>query len=173
MADRQDNRLALGVMVTLGPHAVEKITLAPRDEGFFLSFDGADSPLIKDQVVHWFSLYLEGEAGSVDFPLKMASFPSFSERVLEQMQKIPFGEQKTYAQLAHAAGSPRGARAVGNICRDNPFPLVIPCHRVVGGQGLGGFAFGLAMKRQLLDFEFGLKGLKERTFLGSLGKLAR
>ena len=83
----------------------------------------------------------------------MAELSPFSQKVLEAMQKIPFGSVQTYAQLAESASCPKGARAVGNVCRANPFPLIIPCHRVVARHGLGGFAYGLEMKMQLLDFE--------------------
>ncbi len=78
----------------------------------------------------------------------------FQQKVLQKMAQIPYGEVMTYSELAQAAGSPRGARAVGSTCASNPIILVIPCHRVVSTQGLGGYSGGgLAIKRRLLQLE--------------------
>lgn len=80
---------------------------------------------------------------------------AFQRKVLEACRAIPAGETLTYAQLALIAGAPGAARAVGNVMRTNKLPLVIPCHRVVGTTGLGGYSApeGLAMKRRLLSRE--------------------
>jgi methylated-DNA-[protein]-cysteine S-methyltransferase len=86
---------------------------------------------------------------------------SFAGRVLEACRRIPFGETMSYADLADAAGSPRAARAVGNVMAANRIPLIIPCHRVVGaGNSLGGYSApaGLAMKKRLLAMEAAAAG---------------
>ena len=76
------------------------------------------------------------------------------QRVLGAMAKIPYARTVTYGGLAQRAGESVGAsRVVGAICGSNPLPLVIPCHRVLGAQGLGGFGGGIAMKRWLLQLE--------------------
>jgi O-6-methylguanine DNA methyltransferase len=73
---------------------------------------------------------------------------------LLELQKIPFGETSTYQKLAIKTKNPKASRAVGNACGRNPFPLVIPCHRVLKSDGtLGGFAFGTPMKQNMLAFE--------------------
>ena len=77
----------------------------------------------------------------------------FVRAVLAEMARIPYGEVKSYGEIAFAAGYPRAARAVGTVCRKNKYPIIIPCHRVVGSNGIGGYAFGLAMKRELLRRE--------------------
>ena len=77
----------------------------------------------------------------------------FKRRVLREMAKIPYGEARSYGELAEMAGYPRAARAVGTVCRNNKYPIIIPCHRVVGSSGIGGYAFGLEMKRELLRRE--------------------
>jgi O-6-methylguanine DNA methyltransferase len=78
----------------------------------------------------------------------------FQQRVWRQLVKIPKGRVTTYAQIAKALGKPRASRAVGNACGANPFPIVVPCHRVVASNGgLGGFSSGLAWKRKLLALE--------------------
>jgi len=79
---------------------------------------------------------------------------AFRRRVWEALRRIPAGETRSYGQIAAAVGAPGAARAVGTACAQNPVAVVVPCHRVVGAHGsLGGYAYGLARKRQLLDAE--------------------
>jgi AraC family transcriptional regulator, regulatory protein of adaptative response / methylated-DNA-[protein]-cysteine methyltransferase len=79
---------------------------------------------------------------------------AFRRRVWEALRRIPFGETRSYGQIAEAVGAPRAARAVGTACALNPVAVVVPCHRVVGSDGsLHGYAYGLARKRQLLAAE--------------------
>ena len=82
----------------------------------------------------------------------------YSYRDIERLREIPYGETRSYAEVAAAAGSPRAVRAVGTACRRNPLPVAIPCHRVVAADGLGGFSGGdpgheLETKRWLLENE--------------------
>jgi methylated-DNA-[protein]-cysteine S-methyltransferase len=84
----------------------------------------------------------------------------FFRRVLEETARIPFGSVATYGTVARLAGSPRAARAAGNALHDNPVPIVVPCHRVVGSSGrLVGYAGGLERKRKLLELEGALAEL--------------
>ncbi len=93
-------------------------------------------------------------------PLRTAGFTSFELAVRRACQTIPRGEIRTYGELAHAVGHPGAARAVGNVMRKNPTPLLVPCHRVVGRQGLGNFSApqGVVMKRRLLEMEAAASG---------------
>ena len=80
----------------------------------------------------------------------------FQQKVWQHLRTIPIGETRTYSQVASALNT--SARAVGNACRANPFPIVVPCHRVVSKSGLGGFAgkiegHEITVKRWLLDHE--------------------
>lgn len=78
----------------------------------------------------------------------------FQQKVWMALQKIPFGESRTYGQLAAAIGNPDAARAVGRANATNPVCLLIPCHRVIGGDGsLTGYAFGEKIKFALLEHE--------------------
>jgi methylated-DNA-[protein]-cysteine S-methyltransferase len=91
-----------------------------------------------------------------DLPLTISATSLFQRRVLELCRQIPYGETRTYGQLAAAAGSPGAARAVGNCMAGNLLPLVIPCHRVVPSGGkLGSFSApgGVQTKRRLLEME--------------------
>ena len=86
-------------------------------------------------------------------PLDLRGTP-FQLAVWSELLKIPKGETISYAQLAAKLGKPKATRAVGTACGTNPIPFLVPCHRVVRSDGsLGGFAFGLTMKQQLLEKE--------------------
>ena len=79
---------------------------------------------------------------------------AFQRRVWQALRAIPPGETRTYAEVARVIGRPGAARAVGAACARNPLALVIPCHRVVRGDGgLGGYAWGVGRKRRLLQRE--------------------
>ena len=77
----------------------------------------------------------------------------FQKKVWTEIAKIPYGQTRTYGELARAIGNPASARAVGTACGANPVALIIPCHRVVGASGLGGFAGGVDIKKKLLELE--------------------
>ena len=97
--------------------------------------------------------YLKGVRKSFNLPLD-GHGTEFQRQVWKELQKIPYGETKSYGEIAKKLGSIQKARAVGGACNKNPFLIVIPCHRVIGGKGdLTGFAAGRDVKRQLLDFE--------------------
>lgn len=97
--------------------------------------------------------FLAGERTAFDIPVYMEG-TDFQKRVWKALTQIPFGETRTYGQIAAAAGSPRSARAVGQACHRNPVMIIVPCHRVIGGNGkLVGFGGGLPLKEALLDLE--------------------
>jgi O-6-methylguanine DNA methyltransferase len=78
----------------------------------------------------------------------------FQKRVWGQVAAIPYGETRSYLQIATAVGSPRAVRAVGAANGANPVPIVVPCHRVIGAKGkLVGYGGGLALKQRLLELE--------------------
>ena len=78
----------------------------------------------------------------------------FQWAVMQQMLNTPMGKTTSYASLALAAQKPGASRAAGSVCANNPLPFIIPCHRILTSQGgLGGYAYGTALKRQLLEWE--------------------
>ncbi|RMH02793.1 MAG: MGMT family protein [Planctomycetota bacterium] len=93
--------------------------------------------------------------GTADFPgrWRLPGARPFTRAVYRQVARIPAGRTRTYAEVAARCGSPGAARAVGNAMARNPLPLLVPCHRVVARQGLGGFGGGLALKEKLLAAE--------------------
>lgn len=107
------------------------------------------------QAVSQVKAYVESAGRSFDLPLRPKG-TEFQRRVWQALQRIPAGEVRTYGELARELNT--SARAVGNACRQNPIPLVIPCHRVVSASGLGGFAGETAgekisLKQKLLAHE--------------------
>lgn len=104
--------------------------------------------------------YLTGELTAIDdVPVRVSASP-FLERAWAELRRIPAGEPETYGQLAARCESPAAVRAAGTACGRNPAALFVPCHRVVRtGGGLGGFGYGLPVKRWLLDHERGASAL--------------
>jgi len=82
----------------------------------------------------------------------------FTRKVYSVVSRIPVGETRSYSWVAEKAGRPGACRAVGQILKNNPWPVIIPCHRVIAAdKTLGGYVFGLRKKRSLLDMERAIK----------------
>jgi len=97
--------------------------------------------------------HLDGGVPRLDLPVDVAA-TAFEWRVWKALQEIPYGETRSYAEVAAAVGSPRGARAVARACAANRVALLVPCHRVVRADGsAGGYRWGKARKRRLLEQE--------------------
>ena len=98
--------------------------------------------------------YLTGRRRGFDLPLDLRLARGFRRSVLERLPDIGYGRTASYAEIAAAARSPRAVRAVGSACAANPLPLILPCHRVVRGDGTpGGYVGGPEVKLRLLDLE--------------------
>ncbi len=108
------------------------------------------------QLVEWttsLQAYLLGQRRRLDLPLDLHG-THFQRRVWQALQTIPYGSTRTYSQVAQALGQPTAARAVAGACAANPAALVVPCHRVVRGDGsLGGYRWGIERKAALLALE--------------------
>ena len=99
--------------------------------------------------------YFEGERKEFDLPLRPEG-TDFQKKVWNALLEIPFGETRSYQDIANAVGSPKACRAVGMANHQNPIIIVIPCHRVIGKSGkLVGYGGGLSMKEKLLLLEKG------------------
>jgi methylated-DNA-[protein]-cysteine S-methyltransferase len=98
--------------------------------------------------------YFAGRRHAFELPIDWQLSGGFLLRARQGIAAIPYGETRTYTDLARAAGNERAVRAAGSACSRNPIPLVVPCHRVLRSDGsLGGYAGGLEMKQRLLDLE--------------------
>jgi methylated-DNA-[protein]-cysteine S-methyltransferase len=148
-------------------HSVKSAALEAVQHG---SSHHAVTTITESQLGDWVDLlqyYAKGEAVDLScIPVALDQFTEFEMAVRLACQHIPFGQTLTYGELAEQVGRPGAARAVGNVMRKNPTPLVVPCHRVVGTQGLGGFSApqGLAMKTRLLDLEQRSAGVIKQNF---------
>ena len=135
------------------------LSLGVREEEFLGEIQGrwewrprADAAFNRG-VLEEIKAYFEGKVTRFSSPLHPQGSP-FDMKVWEALQRIPLGETRSYQEIAHEVGNPRGCRAVGGANRRNPLPLLIPCHRVIRKDGgLGGFSSGKEIKEWLLQFE--------------------
>jgi methylated-DNA-[protein]-cysteine S-methyltransferase len=126
-----------------------------KREGFTLLRDEDRTAAAREQLVEYFA----GERRSFDLPVARRG-TLFQEDVWEELPRIPFGETRTYGQVAETIGWPGEAIEVGRACAANPVLLVVPCHRVVGADGtLKGYAGSIPVKEHLLGFEASQKPL--------------
>jgi methylated-DNA-[protein]-cysteine S-methyltransferase len=113
-----------------------------------------DAPAALDEARRELDLYFEGKLTDFDLPLDWRLSRDFRRRVLRAIARIPYGQTRSYTQMATSAGNERAVRAAGTACGSNPLPLVVPCHRVLrSGGALGGYGGGLPMKESLLRLE--------------------
>lgn len=119
-------------------------------------FAGSEKAVaITNQAATELMQYFAGKRRSFDIPLAPQG-SDFQKAVWQALLDIPYGQTSTYGDIAQAIGKPQAARAVGGANNKNPLPIFIPCHRVVGAHGnLVGYAYGLPIKKFLLDLESG------------------
>ncbi|MFH1115081.1 MAG: methylated-DNA--[protein]-cysteine S-methyltransferase [Pseudomonadota bacterium] len=109
---------------------------------------------ILTKLVQELDLYFAKKLKTFSVSLDPASAGTFQRRVWQELMKIPYGETRSYAEVAAAVGNPLAARAVGTANGSNPIPILIPCHRVIRADGgLGGYGPGIRIKRKLLELE--------------------
>ena len=115
--------------------------------------DAEEGPAVLESAADQLDEYFAGNRTDFDLPIKTNGSP-FQTEVWDALQRIPYGETRSYGQLAEELGRPGAARAVGTANSKNPVSIVIPCHRVVASDGsLAGFAGGLDTKSTLLELE--------------------
>ncbi|MFE5887949.1 methylated-DNA--[protein]-cysteine S-methyltransferase [Streptomyces sp. NPDC002285] len=135
-----------GLYMTDQRHRPAEETFGTRDESFFRE---AEEQL---------KAYFAGELKEFTLELRLSGTP-FQRSVWEQLRKIPYGETRSYGELADILGNSGASRAVGLANGKNPIGIIVPCHRVVGANGsLTGYGGGLDRKQRLLDFENGRVG---------------
>jgi methylated-DNA-[protein]-cysteine S-methyltransferase len=113
-----------------------------------------ESPAKLDDVRRELDRYFEGELHDFDVPLDWQLTRGFYRKVLRATARIPYGQTRSYSEMAKRAGSPRAVRATGTALGSNPLPIIVPCHRVLrSGGALGGYGGGLDVKQTLLELE--------------------
>jgi len=144
------NQCLSGIVILADEHGPSS-----QDAIEILPVTGVAEPVLK-QAATELEEYFAGFRKKFDVQLDLPSWPEFSSKILEILRAIPYGETLSYGELAARAGSPRAARAVGQVMAANPLPIIIPCHRVVASGGRpGGYSGGggLQTKRWLLELE--------------------
>ena len=116
--------------------------------------------LLARRLSHRLSSYFEGEVDAFDdVELDLEWCTPFQRAVVDALRAVPRGEVVTYGELAALAGHPGAQRAAGSFCARNPFPILVPCHRVVAADGLGSYgSLGVGYKRRLLELEGAVLG---------------
>ncbi|WP_416969989.1 methylated-DNA--[protein]-cysteine S-methyltransferase [Streptomyces sp. 4F14] len=138
-----DDGVLCGLYMTDQRHRPPEESFGPRDDTRFAE---AEAQL---------DAYFQGELTEFTLELTLKG-TEFQKTVWSQLQAIPYGETRTYGQLADALGNSGASRAVGLANGKNPIGIIVPCHRVIGASGdLTGYGGGLDRKRRLLDFERG------------------
>lgn len=117
-----------------------------------------EAPARLDETRRQLDLYFDRKLTEFELPLDWRLTHDFRRRVVRAIHRIPYGETRSYTQIAASAGSERAVRAAGTACGANPIPIVVPCHRVLRSSGaLGGYGGGLPMKEALLELESALR----------------
>ncbi|WP_210571919.1 methylated-DNA--[protein]-cysteine S-methyltransferase [Streptomyces sp. GESEQ-4] len=138
-----DDGALCGLYMTEQRHRPPEESFGPREDTLFSEAE--------DQL----EAYFAGELKEFTLELRLDGTP-FQRTVWDQLRKIPYGETRSYGDLADALGNPGASRAVGLANGKNPIGIIVPCHRVVGAGGsLTGYGGGLERKRRLLEFEGG------------------
>ncbi len=142
----------LRLRLTAGAVGIRAIEFAPFAETGATPNSG--NPLLAD-AVRQLRAYFAGQLRDFELPLDLAG-TEFQKRVWLELTRIPYGETRSYQEMARAIGAPKAVRAVGAANGANPVAIVVPCHRVIGAGGkLVGYGGGLPLKRRLLSLERG------------------
>lgn len=113
-----------------------------------------EAPARLDEARRKLDLYFEGNLTEFDLPLDWSLSDGFRKKVQRAIHRIPYGQTRSYTEVARSAGNEWAVRAAGTACGSNPIPIVVPCHRVLrSGGALGGYGGGLPMKEALLRLE--------------------
>jgi methylated-DNA-[protein]-cysteine S-methyltransferase len=113
---------------------------------------GNDAPPVLKDTATQLEEYFAGERTEFDVAMELDG-TAFQREVWAELSRIPYGETISYGELARRVGRPKGPRAVGQANGKNPIPIIVPCHRVLASNGIGGYGGGLPMKRTLLAVE--------------------
>lgn len=134
--------------------AITKIYFINNDEQEEM-IEKNETELLKEAIKQ-LNEYLDGKCSLFDLPLEPQG-TEFQKKVWNALKEIPFGETRSYGEIAKIIGNEKASRAVGMANNKNPIPIIIPCHRVIGANGkLVGYAGGIDIKEKLLKLEKGI-----------------
>lgn len=127
--------------------------LAEKGEVVESEFQSPPTPILQ-QAHHQLTEYFSGTRTTFDLPIKYPDGTPFRRSVWDALRSIPYGETRSYEDIAVAIGNPKAVRAIGQANTRNPILLLVPCHRVINKNGtIGGFGCGVEVKRKLLELE--------------------
>ena len=138
-----------------GPDSVRRVSWSTADGP---GAGGSESGSVLERALGQLTEYFAGTRRDFDVPVDLASLEPATRQVLLALQEVPYGRAVTYGELATLSGTGLPARAIGSVMGANPVPILIGCHRVLAGDGLGGYSGGppgqgLETKRWLLEHE--------------------
>lgn len=142
------------IVVVAGPDSVRRVSWSTADVPAQVPGSGG----VLERTLGQLSEYFAGTRQDFDVPVDLASLEPATRQVLLALQEVPYGRAVTYGELAALSGTGLPARAIGSMMGANPVPILIGCHRVLAGDGLGGYSGGppgqgLETKRWLLEHE--------------------
>ena len=142
------------ITIDLEPEEKIKKCLGKKSEELELvKEEEIEKDLLVKKTKEQFEKYFRGELKEFDLPLKIEG-TDFQKKVWAELRRIPYGQTRSYGEIARGVDCPKGPRAVGMANNRNKLPIIIPCHRVIGGSGkLVGYATGLEKKVTLLELE--------------------
>jgi methylated-DNA-[protein]-cysteine S-methyltransferase len=123
-----------------------------RSDSRMAGGNGHDAPPVLKETVTQLEEYFARERTEFDLPMEQDG-TEFQKEVWAELSRIPYGQVISYGELARRVGRPKAPRAVGQANGRNPIAIIVPCHRVVASNGIGGYGGGLPMKRALLAVE--------------------
>ena len=134
-------------------HITGVCLLTEKEEVAKREFQSPETPLLH-QAHHQLTEYFAGERTQFDLPIAYPHGTPFQHAVWNALRDIPYGETRSYEDIARAIGKPKAVRAIGQANTRNPLLLLVPCHRVINKNGtIGGFGCGVEVKRKLLQLE--------------------
>ena len=141
-------RMAERFRIEAGERGIRRLSLSRSGGG--ITGDRRHAERARRELVEYFA----GRRTFFSVPVDLSAVPAFQAKVLSAAARVPYGGTSSYATLAARVGHPRAARAVGNALGANPVPVIVPCHRIIRGDGAWGhYAFGARMKTALLQLE--------------------
>lgn len=150
IAEDQQGIVEVSIVKDTMPHSIENENLTGRKE--LMNCEIEETPLIQEAAIQ-LKEYFDGKRKEFSICLKPKG-TDFQKKVWDALRAIPYGETRSYKQIAEAIGNKNASRAVGMANHNNPIMCIIPCHRVIGANGsLVGYAGGLDMKAELLSME--------------------
>lgn len=158
------------IYVEANERGLRRLSLAKEDTQGPAS---REIPQVLEACAEQLDAYFKGDLEEFQLRLDLSGNTAFHEEVWKMVRLIPYGRTRTYTDIADAIDHPHASRAVGHAIGQNPLPIIIPCHRVIGKNGsLTGYLYGLEAKRFLLGLESPGKYMKQGDLVDTLEHLA-